>query len=546
MQIPQLINIITKELVTSREVSTIFLLVLGIIIVTAISGIGDYIFHYAAKLVGTNTAAAIRRDFLSSMQKHSFSFYDRNNSGQIIARGTGDIEAVRIFLAWGMGELIFGVFLMVNIVYRFVFISQYLLSIITIMIPFIVVIGFIFARKQRPLSLERRNKFGEIAEAIRENIVGMKVVRSFHREKYQQEKFALPNREFLEINVSRSRNRAIFVPMMTLAVGIITGVTFLFGGGLVMEGKIAINELMEAYALLILLVIPTRMLGALVSMGLEALAGFTRIFAMMNSGIEIKDVRNALTMDDIQGEIKLENVSFSYNSGRPTLSNVTLTIRSGEVVAIVGAAGSGKSTLINLIPRFYDVSKGRITIDGVDIKKIKLQSLRSNIGIVHQDTFLFSSTIKENIALNTPGVTIDNVIRVAKIAKLHQFISSLPNKYETAVGERGVTLSGGQKQRLAIARALLVDPKILILDDATSSIDVDTEYEIQEELKSILKDRTTLIITQRLSAIRLVDRIIVLSDGKIIETGTHDELLANNGKYSQIYRAHFRSEDAPI
>ena len=541
--IPLLINFITQEIITNGDFMIIGLAASGIIVVTIIGGAGDFIFRYSSQFIGSGSSAEIRSDLFQSIQRKSFRFYDQNNTGQIMSRATGDIDAVRRFTSWGMGEAIAGIFLIGSIMYQLSGLDRILLIIISSLAIPLFLNGFIFSKKQRPIWEDIREKFAVITEAFRENLIGVKVIRSFHREKYELEKFDQFNRAFAEANVKMAKTRAIFMPMMVLIVGIGTAATFLYGGELVMNGKIRISDLMEAYSLLILLVLPMRIMGFNVAMALNASAGLHRIFEMIDVEVEIKDAKDSQEIEDIKGEINFENVSFYYEKDRPILKNINLKIKQGETLAIIGETGSGKSTLISMIPRFYDVTGGSVTIDGVDVKKIKLQSLRKMIGLVSQEIFLFSTSIKDNITFGVRNPVINDVIAASKIAEIDEFINLLPNKYDTPVGERGITISGGQKQRIAIARALLTNPKILIFDDSTSSVDVETEFRIQNELKKVLRGKTTLIITQRLSTIRLVDRIAVVKSGELVEIGTHDDLLKKGGEYSKIHQSQFHQQE---
>jgi len=326
---------------------------------------------------------------------------------------------------------------------------------------------------------------------------------------------------------------------MNLMLGLGIVIVYWIGGGEAIRGELSVGTLIAFSTYLSMLVNPVRYLGFLVTFYTNAMAGGERIFEIMDFQSDVKEKPTAIDLPPVKGEVKFEQVSFGYNQGRPIIKDLNLAVKAGENVALLGATGSGKSTVTHLIPRFYDVSSGSVLIDGVDVRDLTLRSLRDQIGIVPQETFLFSTTIRENIAYGKPGATMDEIVKATKMAQAHDFIMSFPDGYETIIGERGATLSGGQKQRIALARALLRDPRILIMDDSTSSVDVDTEKEIQEAIENVLKERTAFIITQRLSTVRNADRIVVLEDGQIAEEGTHEELLARNGIYKKIYQTQF-------
>ena len=546
LRIPMIINSIIDEVIGSGDFNQLIFMCSTVIFVTGISICGDFIYRYGSQYIGSNIVFNVREDLFLSIQRKSFSFYDRTKTGQILSRATGDIEAVRRFIAFGLGEMASGIFLTSLIVIRLSELNHQLRSLVILTVIPLFIVAFIFSRKQQPLWVNIREKFASITENIRENLVGLQLVRSYNREDYEIQKFNNINQDFSEANLDMAQTRAAFIPLMPLIVSIGTATVFLYGGRLVMSGELLINELVEAYVLLILLVLPVRLMGFNLSMALNASAGLARVFELMDIKEEVSDNENPVELNDPDGDIEFDNVSFGYDDGSSILKNIDLKITPGETIGIIGATGSGKTTLIGLIPRFYDIDKGSIKIDNVNVKDIALNSLRSMIGVVNQDAFLFSSTIRKNISLGSRNVPLDDIVRVAKLAHIHDFISSLKDGYDTVVGERGVTLSGGQKQRLSIARALLIDPAILIFDDSTSNVDVDTEEKIQDSLKSVIENKTTIIITQRISAIRLVDRIIVLDEGELVESGSHDELLALNGIYSRIYNSQLHLNESNL
>jgi ABC-type multidrug transport system fused ATPase/permease subunit len=537
--VPTLINLITTEITSKTSLGTILVYSLAIIGVTAISGVGQFAYSYLMQVTGNKVIYNMRQDLFKAIQRKSFAFYDQNQVGDLIARATGDIEAVRRFVTQSMGQLLFTVALMVGVVIELVSLNPVLLLPAFGLIPFVALAGYIFDQRQSPNWKLVREQYGVMNTVLQENLTGLRVVRAFTREDYEVKKFDDVNKEYYNTNIAVAKTRAFFIPLMPMLVGLNIAVLFYFGGVEVMRGTVSLGDLVEAYSILVIITPNARFLGFTLSQALNAGWGLDRIFTTIDTSSEIQDSPNAVDLNDPKGEIVFENVSFAYQSGKASLKGVNLTIRPGETIAIVGKTGSGKTTFVNLIPRFYDATSGRVLIDGVDVKDMRIRSLRKVIGMVSQETFLFSRSIRENIAFGVRDATLDDIVKCAKIADADGFIRSFPQGYDTIVGERGNTLSGGQKQRIAIARALLVNPKILIFDDSTSSVDVETEHTIQDAMRNMVAERTTLLITQRLSTVGLADRIAVFEGGELVELGTHEELIAKNGVYSQIFGAQF-------
>jgi ATP-binding cassette subfamily B protein len=400
-----------------------------------------------------------------------------------------------------------------------------------------------YSKRIGPLWRVLREQNGVITSVLQENLSGIRVVRGFSREPYEEDKFYEECQKYFDINITMAKIRALFMPMASFISSIGIVIIIWYGGNLVIQGTLSLGSVVAFYFYLARLMGPMRMIGFMTSMFVRASAAAERVFEIMDAEVDVHDRKSAVEKKTSEGEIIFEDVWFSYDGENMVLKNINFNVNPGQTIAILGATGSGKSSIINLIPRFYDVTKGAIMLDGEDTRNLKIKSLRKHIGIVRQDPFIFSTTLWENIAYGVKDATFEQIKEAARRAKIHDFIASLPEKYDTKVGERGVTLSGGQKQRVAIARALLKNPKILILDDSTSSVDTQTEYEIQQALDDLLEDRTTFIITQRLSSIKKADYIIVLEDGVIVEEGTHDELLELNGNYKKLYETQIAELD---
>jgi len=530
--------------IVSHRYGLLAILALSIVGITILTGIFQFIQEYILQYAAQKAVYDIRNVMYDHHQRLPFSFYDRSQTGQLVARATGDIDSLRRFFSFGMINFISSVFMFIAI-FVICLTKSWKLTLLALSIaPALAYTGINFGGKIGPRFWEMRQKFADLTTAIQENVTGARVVRTFVREDYETTKFSTQARSLLQVNIRITRLWAFYFPLMDFISSLGTLSVLWFGGWQIMKGNLTLGGFVAFNMYLMMLMMPVRMLGAIVNTLREAMASGQRIFEILDTKSEIEESPNAKPLPPIRGHIRFENVSFKYETSDDlVLRNFNLDVQPGETVALLGATGSGKSTVINLIPRFYDPTSGRIAIDGIDIRDVTLESLRKQISTVLQDTFLFAASLKDNISYGRTDASMDDIIAVAKAANIHDFISSLPKGYDTEVGERGVTLSGGEKQRVAIARALLMNPRILILDDSTSSVDTETEHLIQNALATLMKDRTTFVIAQRLSTVKRADKIIVLENGEVVEQGTHEELLKKGGIYSEIYNIQFRQQE---
>ncbi|MFX1391766.1 MAG: ABC transporter ATP-binding protein [Promethearchaeota archaeon] len=528
--------------------NSIFFIIYFFIIL--LCGIATYIFNRTARLqaaeVSSRALYYLRDDVSNAIYRQSFSYFDKTETGQLISRATSDIEETRQI--FGMGVILgFQSSLQISGIIIGFFAFNFDLSIILVSaISISLLLSYYIAKKLKPIFLETRYSFGDLTSTIRENIVGAQVVRIFSMQDKEFQKFKENNNRFYKASVNSVKYNSLQMPSVYIIIGVMTILLLLRGGIGFINGTMRLDTIVTLLSYIASLGFPLMMLGQIMLIYIQADAALIRVRDILESSPEIKDLPNALPISNLKGDINFENVSFGYTPDHRILKNVTFKIPSGKKLAILGTTGSGKSTIINLIPRFYDVNEGIIKIDQNDIKNYLLADLRKNIGIVSQETFLFNKSIAGNIAYGNENASREEIIEVAKIADLHDFIVNLPKGYDTIVGERGTRLSGGQKQRLSIARALLTQPKILILDDSTSSVDVETEYKIQQALTRIMKGITSIIITQRISTIRGVDYILILDRGRVVGYGTHDELIRSNVLYKQIYETLYQKQTSKM
>jgi ATP-binding cassette, subfamily B, bacterial len=493
----------------------------------------------ARRLISGRQALAVEMDMRQGLYAHlvrlSYGFYDRHQTGQLMSRATVDLQGVRFFLGYG---LIFFFQNIVTVVFVTIvlFVFEWKLALIALAItPVLIALAYRYSHLAHPTLREVQQKLADVATVAEENIVGVHVVKSFAQEPQESAKFHARSEDVFRQTLKANRQRATYVPLIAWVPLLAQAAVLLVGARMVTSGELSVGGFVAFNLYLGMLVMPLRSLGMWIGQSQRATASGERIFQIMDEPAEISERADAVELPAGPGELRFEDVRFEYLEGRPVLEDVDLLVPPGRTIALIGQTGSGKTTLTSLVPRFYDVTGGRVLLDGADVRDVTLTSLRHAIGVISQDPFLFSATVRENITFGAPYLGDEDVERIARLAQAHEFVERLPDGYDTIIGERGITLSGGQRQRLAIARALAVDPRILILDDATAAVDATTEAKIRVGLREAMRNRTTLIIAHRLSTIALADEIVVLDEGRVAARGEHDELLATSTVYRDIY-----------
>jgi len=518
----------------------------GIAVASLLRGGFGFGQTYLSEFIGQRVAYDLRNLLYDRIQRLSFAFHDKAQTGQLMSRATQDVEAVRFFVSMGILRTAYIAFIFIGICVM-LFLMNWQLTLISLAcMPVVAYRAITIGSRLRPIWTNIQEGIAKLGTLLQENLSGVKVVKAFSHEQYESAKFKEEARSLYEDSLLSSKIQAFNTPLMTFLFVLASGLIIWFGGREVVAGELTAGELTQFYFYVAMMLMPIRMLGFIITMVSRGIAAGERVFEILDAESAVKETPNATELSEVKGLVKFQDVSFRYDSWSPVLKNVDLEAKSGEMVALLGTTGSGKTTLVNLIPRFYDATSGNITIDGIDVRDVTLTSLRRNVGIVQQDVFLFSATVADNIAYGAVNASREDIVTATKAAYLHDFIESLPEGYDTWVGERGLTLSGGQKQRLAIARTLLIDPRILIFDDSTSSVDTETEFLIQRALRELVRGRTTFGIAQRLQTVKDADQILLLDGGTIVERGTHLQLLEEGRLYPQIYELQLRDQEEAL
>ena len=542
---PQLIRIAIDDGIAPRSLSVILLAVGGLAAAALLRGLFQFLQGYLAERASQGVAYDLRNDLFARIERLGFSYYDRVETGQLVTRLTSDVEQIRTFSGSGVVQLAAAAVMLLGTTALLFSLNWRLALVALAIVPVIFVLLLRFVRRIGPLFRGVQQTLGRLNSVLQEDLAGIRVIRTFAREDYESSRYRSVNDELLEKNLTTVRTFSNNFPFVFLLANLGTLAIVLFGGLQVIGGSLTIGELVAFNTYLGFLLFPILTIGFLAAGISRAGASSQRVFEVLDAPLEVQDAPDAVTLPPISCRVGFDSVSFRYpGDEREILQDISFAAEPGQTVAILGTTGSGKSTLVNLIPRFYDVTSGSVKLDGHDVRDVTLASLRSQIGIVMQSPLLFSGSVRDNIAYGRPNATPEEVEAAARAARADEFIQGLPEGYDTVIGERGIGLSGGQRQRIAIARALLIDPRLLILDDSTSAVDAETEAAIQESLDRLMRDsyRTVFVIAQRASTVRDADQILVLDEGEVAAMGTHEELLSTSELYNEILGSQIYAE----
>lgn len=538
---PNLLRILIDDVIMARQFGNVPFLALLLVGVVTVKATLQFLHGFFGGRLGNKVAYNMRNAAYNKLQNLSFQFYDTAKTGDLMSRLTADLEAIRQFIGFGFAQLL-NLGLMVAFGATMMFSIHWQLTLITLItIPFLAFVAFRFENRIHPVFQEMRRAMSNLTTAVQENIMGVRTVKSFAREPYEVEKFSIRSTEYKDNQIDASMVWARYFPVMELFASLCVVILLASGGTLVITNELSLGELVAFNSLIWFIITPMWQIGFHINNYTQSKASGERVLELLHQYVHVKNAPDAIELnpEQVRGHVRFENVTFHYPEKEPAVMDIDIDAPPGSVIGLLGPTGAGKSTIIQLLLRAYNVKSGKITLDGVNVNDIDLISLREQMAVVFQETFLFSSSIRNNIAYGVKNVTMDQIIRAAKLAKAHDFIMELPLGYDTIVGERGLGLSGGQKQRIAIARALVRNPKILILDDATSAVDMETEHEIQLGFKEVMQGRTTFIIAHRISSLRHADEIIVLDRGRIVQRGTHDQLIRQEGPYLETYKIQY-------
>ncbi|MFC0270758.1 ABC transporter ATP-binding protein [Metabacillus herbersteinensis] len=544
---PVVLQITIDDIILDEQFEYVPWVALGFIAIMTIKGFTTYFQQYLGDMFGIKSVYRLRNELYEKLQRLPFRYYDNAKTGDLMSRLTADVEGFRFFLSFGIAELI-RFFLLIAISLCVMFYYSVPLTFVTIAaLPFLAIVVYRFDKRVHPAFRGIRKSFGKLNTNVQENISGIHTVKSLSREGFEISKFNASNDDYKQRYLETSDVWAKFFPLMEFIGNICVVALLSYGGFLVMNGDVQPGELVAFFSLVWYIMWPIMNLGFVINLFSQAKASGERLLEILEADEEITDANQTVSISKLNGHVTFKDVSLKYNEEDSTaLEDISFDAPTGKTIGLIGATGSGKTSLTQLMTRFYEPTKGEVLIDGRKIEDYSLKTLRLSIGVVLQESFLFSTTIKSNISYGRPEATMEEIIDAAKRAQAHEFIIELPDGYDTMLGERGMGLSGGQKQRIAIARAICVNPSILILDDSTSAVDMDTEFHIQKDLKEVMKGRTTFIIAHRISSLKHADEIIVLENGKVVERGTHDELVLKEGPYKRIYDIQYKDHQAVL